>query len=168
MTICLIAAVAENGTIGNELNELPWEPLIEDLKNFRDVTTGNIIVMGSKTFESIGSKPLPNRKNVVFTRRIKPEYPTKNVEYFNNEVDFLNAYDVVEDDIYIIGGSSIYNMFLPIADFMLLTEINKSYMGNIKFPDFDKDEWERSVLDSGIQDDVSFNFVEYFRKYIND
>ena len=164
MPICLIAAVASNGTIGNELNEMPWEPILEDLKNFRDITVGNIIVMGSKTFESIGSSPLPNRTNVVFTRRIKPEYPKKGVEYFSNEVDFLKKYDRYSDDIFIIGGSSIFSMFMPIADSMWLTEIKKSFLGSIKFPKIVSDEWERSVVSSSSQGDLEFDFVDYFRK----
>jgi len=164
MPVTLIAAVSSNGVIGNELNEMPWDPLVEDLKNFRDVTSGNIIVMGARTFESINCMPLPNRINVVFTRRIKSEYPKKGVIYFTNEVDFLNAYNVVEDDIFIIGGASLYSTFLPIADTILLTEIDKTYMGNIKFPTFDKTEWTRSVIGSGKQGNVSFNFVEYFKE----
>lgn len=164
MPVCLIAAVASNKTIGNSLNELPWSPIAEDLKNFRDITTGNIIVMGAKTFESIGSVPLPNRTNIVFTRRVKPEYPKKGVIYFDNEVDFLKAYDVVAEDIYIIGGSSLFETFLPIADSMWLTEIKKDFEGNIKFPSFKEEEWERSVVESSSQGDLEFDFVDYFRK----
>lgn len=166
MPICLIAAVSSNGVIGNELNEMPWEPLVEDLKNFRDVTTGNIIVMGAKTFESIGSLPLPHRQNVVFTRRIKAEYPKKGVTYVSSEVEFLNKYDVIEENIFIIGGAQLYNMFLPIADLMYLTQIDKNYLGNIKFPRFDKKEWNKEVLESSRQRDISFKFCEYVRKVL--
>ena len=166
MPVCLIAAVASNGTIGNDYNEMPWEPLIEDLKNFRDATTGNIVVMGARTFESLNCMPLPNRKNVVFTRRIKPEYPTKGVVYYKTEVDFLNDYDVVEDDIFIIGGASIYANFLPIADSLLITEIHKDYQGKIKFPHFNKNEWIRDMISSEQQGDVKFDFIEYSRKVL--
>jgi len=164
MPLILIAAKASNNVIGTSTNELPWEPLVEDLKNFRDITTGNIIVMGARTYESIGSKPLPNRENVVFTRRIKPEYDTKGVKFFSNEVDFLNAYNLEYDDIYIIGGSHLFKMFINIADTMLLTEIDKEYVGNIKFPDIENKEWDRAVIGKGAQEDVSYNFVEYNRK----
>jgi dihydrofolate reductase len=163
MSVSLIAAVASNGVIGNELNEMPWEPILEDLKNFRDITTGNIIVMGARTFESINCIPLPNRVNVVFTRRIKPEYPRKGVVYFNNESDFLKAYDVVKDDIFIIGGSNIFKMFMPIADSMYLTEIKKAYIGNIKFPTINKKEWNKEVLATSKQGDIEFDFTEYTR-----
>jgi len=166
MSVCLIAAVSKNGVIGNEFNEMPWAPLIEDLKNFREATTGNIIVMGARTYESIGSKPLPNRENVVFTRRIKEEYDTKGVKFFSNEVDFLNAYNLEYDDIYIIGGSHLFKMFINIADTMLLTEIDKEYVGNIKFPDIENKEWDRAVIGKGTQEDVSYNFVEYNRKVL--
>ena len=167
MPVCLIAAVSSNGVIGNEFNEMPWEPILEDLKNFRDVTTGNTIVMGARTFESLGSKPLPNRTNVVFTRRLKPEYPkNEKVRYYTNETDFLGDFDLEKEDIYIIGGSNVFKMFLPLATNMLITEINKAYIGNVKFPDFDKRKWSKEVLDSSSQGDINFDFVEYTRSLV--
>lgn len=135
--ISIIVAIAENNAIGFENKLIYWLP--NDLKRFKSLTTGNTIIMGRKTFESFPKGALPNRRNVVLSRTGKP-------------VDFPGAdlYPTLEDalksctgDIYIIGGASVYEQALPIADRLCLTYVyNTPKEADTFFPSFNKDEWK--------------------------
>lgn len=141
--ISLIAAMTPSGVIGLD-NTLPWK-LPEDLKLFKKTTTGNIIVMGRKTFESIG-KPLPGRKNFVITSRAlapaEMEQKGDGPYYFSSLDEALSAAEKTEGEPFIIGGSSVYRQAIAFADVLYLSMINKEYSGNIYFPVFDRDDWE--------------------------
>ena len=136
MSIKLICAISKNNVIGNK-NQLPWN-ISEDLKRFKELTSENIIVMGRKTFESIG-RPLPNRKNIVLTRN--NNYRAKNAIVAH---DLKNALELTGEDTnpYIIGGEEIYNLFLPIANRIELTRVHDIFDGDAFFPEIDLSKWE--------------------------
>ncbi len=108
MSIKLICAISKNNVIGNE-NKLPWN-ISEDLKRFKELTTNNWIVMGRKTFDSIG-RPLPNRKNIVLSKN--KNLKIDSVEVFNSPKDVIDFYknNSEQKDLYIIGGNYIYELF---------------------------------------------------------
>ena len=128
--IYLVAAVAANGVIGRQ-GRLPWH-LPEDLKHFKRLTLGHPIIMGRRTYESIG-KPLPGRRNIVLTRHATgpDQFP-----------DLPSALKSCGDDIvFIIGGAEVYRAALPAADRLLLTHVRHPGGGDTKFPDYDRSEW---------------------------
>lgn len=133
--IALIAALDQNQLIGNG-NALPWPRLRADMKYFRDTTLGHPIVMGRKTFESIGSKPLPGRTNIILTNDTNFNAPGCEIAHRQEEI--LNR---SEEKIFIIGGRSVYQLFLPHADQLYLTYIAGEFVGDTYFPDFDQQEW---------------------------
>ena len=137
MEITLIAAFDKNNAIGTKGN-LPWH-LSSDLKNFKKITTGNSIVMGRKTFDSIG-KPLPNRKNIVLTRNIN--WQQKNITIINNPKEIFKTCKN-EKEIFVIGGEEIYNVFLPIATKMILSYVNTEVkFADAFFPKFNEKNWD--------------------------
>ena len=139
MKICLIAALDRKGVIGTE-NKLPWN-LPEDLKRFRALTSGKPIIMGRKTFESIG-RPLPNRHNIVITKnRDFRAFGVQVVHSPDRAVDaamgWWEAQGVSSDtnpEIWVIGGAEIYRLFLPIADRIALTHVDADVTGDAFFP----------------------------------
>ena len=132
--ISVIVAVAENGVIGDK-NTLLWH-ISEDLRNFKRVTSGHPVVMGRKTYDSLG-RPLPNRTNVVITRQ--------NIEIDGCEVvhsleEALSKFSA-EEEVFVIGGAQIYAEALPIADRFYLTRVHHAYEGDTSFPAWDEGEW---------------------------
>ena len=139
--IILIAACSKNGVIGNN-NQIPWH-LPEDLKRFKKLTSGNAVVMGSKTFRSLG-KPLKDRTNIVLTRDYKSLSDiggTWDFSTFESVEKVLNLGIFKSEIIYIIGGAQIYKEFMPYADKILLTYIDKEFEGDTFFPEIDKEIW---------------------------
>lgn len=149
--INLIAAVGKNLELGLD-NKLIWN-IPEDLKYFKEVTTGKTVIMGRKTYESIG-RPLPNRKNVVLSK--------KNIKIDDVIVvnDYKNMLDSHED-IFVIGGESIYKLFLPQADNIYLTEVEENSRADSFFPKFDKDLYTRRVIKKGSFNNINYSFVIY-------
>ena len=153
MKINIIAAVGKNLELGKN-NKLIW-PIKEDLKYFKEKTINKTVVMGENTFYSIG-KPLPNRKNIVlsFTKKEIPK-----VLVFNNYEDVLN---LQEDEIFIIGGASIYKLFLPYADSIYLTEIDKEEKeADCYFPNFDKSNYQKEIIKKSKSNELEYKFVCY-------
>jgi dihydrofolate reductase len=143
MKIALVVAVSQNNVIGRE-NQLPWH-LPEDLQYFKSVTMGKPILMGRKTFDSIG-RPLPGRKNIVITRDL--EWNAEGVEVVYSVDDALaagaDACAVANsDEIMIIGGAQIYRDCLPIADRLYLTRVEAEIEGDAFFPDIDIKQWQK-------------------------
>ncbi len=138
MYISIIAAMDRNHLIGNN-NQLPWH-LPADFAHFKSTTMGKPIVMGRKTYESIG-KPLPGRTNIVLSRN--PETQFEGVVCVNNFVDALAAVADAQE-IMIIGGSTIYEMLLPQANRMYLTFVDAEFEGDAWFPEFDDNQWLES------------------------
>ena len=139
--ISIIAAVANNGVIGSN-NNLPWY-IPEDLKHYKQITTGHTLIMGRKTFESIMKslgKPLPNRKNVVVTRNIGYKVPDGVLVYSSLE----DALEAVKDDgeIFINGGGELYAQTIDKADRLYLTEVHEDKDGDVYFPKFNKGFWD--------------------------
>ncbi len=142
MKITLIAAMARNRTIG-AANRLPWH-LSEDLRRFRRLTTGHVLVVGRKTFESIGSRPLIGRTLVVVSRSgidtQKGVEPAASVEEA-----LAKATRIAEaggcEEIFVAGGAEIYRQTLPVADRLQLTIIEEDFAGDAYFPDYNPEEW---------------------------
>ena len=143
MLLSLIVALSRNGVIGVG-NQLPWH-LPEDLKYFKSETLGKPIIMGRKTFESIG-KPLPGRTNIVITRDPQWCAPGVNVVHGLNEALEIAATVCTEsgvEEVMVIGGEQIYRLALPSADRLYLTEVDVEIKGDAFFPDINTSEWEK-------------------------
>ncbi len=153
MELILIAAVAENGIIGNE-GRLPWN-IPEDLQRFRQLTSGHPIIMGRKTYESIG-RPLPQRRNLVLSR--SSNFHPVGVEVFPSLEAALSVV-ASEDIVYVIGGQQIYEAALPLAHGLELTEVHQSVVGDAFFPQFDKQQWREVQRDAR----RGYSFVTYRR-----
>jgi dihydrofolate reductase len=144
MKISLIVAVSRNGAIGLN-NQLPWY-LPEDLKYFKSVTMGKPLIMGRKTFDSIG-RPLPGRANIVLTR--DPQWTSDGVEVVQSVEQALLAGEIAceaadVDEIMVIGGEQIYRMTLDLADRIYLTQVDTDVEGDAFFPDIDLNNWSQT------------------------
>ncbi|WP_309912264.1 dihydrofolate reductase [Arcicella sp. BE51] len=138
LKLSIIVAVAENGVIGHN-NQLIWR-LPEDLKMFKRLTTGHPVIMGRKTFESIG-KPLPNRTSIIITR--DQDFQVEGCITVHSLEDAIEAASEIEDnETFIIGGAEIYRLSLPFADKIYLTEVHHAFEGDTFFPSIDKNIWE--------------------------
>lgn len=159
--INVIAAVANNRAIGFENKLIYWLP--NDLKRFKALTTGNTIIMGRNTFESLPKGALPNRRNVVLSRTVK-EIPGCDV-YPSLEEALNNTSE--DEDIYIIGGDSVYNQAMDIADRLCLTEIDDTpENADAFFPDYSND-WKEAFREEHATDEkhaYRYAFVDYIRK----
>mgnify|MGYP001329156966 FL=1 len=160
MSIKLICAVSKNNVIGNN-NKLPWS-ISEDLKRFRELTSENIIVMGRKTYDSIG-RPLPKRENLVLSKNKKLKI--ENAKVFNTPQEILDFYHKREEekDLFIIGGNYIYELFIEYCDYLLITFVDKEYTGDAYFPKIDWAEWE--LTNEERKSDDQENLTYYFRDY---
>lgn len=155
--ISLIAAVGKNLELGKD-NTLLWN-LPGDMKFFRSTTAGHTIVMGRLTFESIG-RPLPKRRNIVISRN--SEYKPEGVEVYSSLEEALSACD---NDCFIIGGAMIYALALPLADELILTEIEKEYPdADVYFPKFDKELYIKETLAENADEGVEYKHIKYTRK----
>jgi dihydrofolate reductase len=134
--ISIVVAASENNAIGKD-NQLLWT-LPNDLKFFKKQTTGKVIVMGRKTFESIGSKPLPNRTNVVITRN--PEFSAEGVAVFHSLKDALDHYRD-EPEICIVGGEQIFREGLGYTDVVYITRVHAVLDGDTFFPELNDSGW---------------------------
>ena len=141
MRLSLVAAVAANGVIGAD-REMPWH-YPEDLAHFRETTVGHPVVLGRRTFESIAADldgPLPDRQNVVLTSQpeVLPDTVTPATS-LSGALEAVRAHDA--ETAYVVGGGSIYRQFLPLADELVLTELDDPYEGDTTFPTVDWDQW---------------------------
>ncbi len=136
MQIAIIAALGNNNIIGRD-NKLPWH-LPADLKHFKEITLGKPIIMGRKTYESIG-KTLAGRRNIVVTRDTNWQYADCEIYHSLREV-FLAVKECGE--VMVIGGAEIYKEVLPLADKMYLTFIHHDFIGDTYFPNWDPNEWQ--------------------------
>ncbi|OEH92823.1 dihydrofolate reductase [Bacillus solimangrovi] len=157
--ISLLVAVDKNRLIGKE-NELPWH-LPEDLKYFKRVTMGKTIVMGRKTFESIG-RPLPGRDNVVLTTR--KGYQPEGVFVYHSINEIVNKMKDQNDEVFFIGGAEIFNQVLQFADKLYITKIDESFEGDIYFPSFNEDEWRLVTSEKGLKNEKN-PYDYYFQLY---
>ena len=139
-------------------NSLPWN-IPEDMQNFKQLTTGNTVIMGRKTFESIPEnfRPLPNRHNIIISRNMDAQ---EGIDVCKNVPKALEKAKSYGKEIFVIGGSSIYEQTLPLADKMYLSLVKKDYEGDTYFPNFNKDEW---IIEDR-KDFTEFEMVTYVRK----
>jgi dihydrofolate reductase len=140
MTVTIVAAVARNGVIGSS-SDLPWY-IPEDLKHFKALTMGHTLVMGRKTYDSIG-RPLPGRTTIVITRQ--PDWSVEGVLVARSFEEALKLAD--GNDVYVAGGGEIYALALPYADRLELTEVDQTPDGDIHFPTVDWSRWRETTRD---------------------
>lgn len=162
MKIALIAAVAQNGAIGNRNELIYWLP--NDLKRFKALTTGHTIIMGSNTFRSLPKGALPNRRNIVLSRK-GGDFPGAN-SFPSLEAALASCNG--EETVYIIGGEMLYNSAIPIADSLFITEVEDTPdEADAFFPIINKEQWEESERDTHTTDEkhqYNYSFVTYIRK----
>lgn len=160
----LIVAVDNNWAIGNKNKLLISIPA--DMKNFRTLTTGNVIVMGRKTLESFPQgQPLGNRVNIVLTQNKDYQVNGATIVHSLEELQKeLAGYN--DQEIYVIGGESIYRQLLPLCDKAIVTKIDEAYEADTYFPNLDEmDDWEiADISDEQTYFDVCYHFVTYHRK----
>ncbi len=169
MRVSLIVAMSQNRVIGKD-NAIPWR-ISADMKHFKKTTMGKVIVMGRKTFESLG-KPLPGRFNIVLSR--DESYGPDGVEVFRDFADvvasdFSAHPEVKDDEVMVIGGAEIYRLALPCATRIYLTEVHGTVEGDTYFPDWDRDSWRevsRTLVprDDKATHDCSFVLLERIHK----
>lgn len=158
--VVLIAAVARNGVIGRD-NALPWR-LKADLAHFKATTLGHPVLMGRKTWESLG-RPLPGRRNLVVTR--DRAYTANGAEVFSSLDTAIAAAE--DGKVFVIGGAEIYRQLLERADALVLTEVGAEVDGDALFPNFDRSLFTEARRESHVADtdnEFPFDFVEYRRK----
>jgi dihydrofolate reductase len=160
--VSLVAAVARGGVIGRG-NAIPWR-IPEDLARFRSLTTGHPVVMGRRTWDSLPQtfRPLPGRRNIVVTRN--PDWSADGAEPAGSLADALRLLESAER-VFVIGGGELYAEALPLADELLLTEVEADVEGDTWFPgweraEFDETGREQHVSESGVE----FSFVTYVRR----
>ena len=159
MAIAIISATSENNVIGKD-NDLPWY-LPADLAHFKNLTSGKHIVMGRKTYESVG-RPLPNRTNIVVSRN--PDFIATGCETASSLSDAIKK--TGGKDLFVCGGSEIYKQALEVADIMYLTRIHAVVEGDTYFPDFDDGLWtivERKDFLPDEKNKYSYSFITYKR-----
>lgn len=155
--IKIIAAISKNRVLGDD-NKLIWS-LPNDLKRFKKLTTNNTVVMGRKTYESIG-KPLPNRRNIVITR---------DENYYGDNIEVVNSIEeallLCNNDCFIIGGGQIYKQTLDLADKIYLTVVDEEFEGDTFFPELGKDWFKVSKVDNEINEshNYKYTFIDYER-----
>jgi dihydrofolate reductase len=159
--ISIIAAIGERNELGKG-NQLLWH-ISDDLKRFKRLTSGHTVIMGRKTFESINCRPLPHRKNIILTRQnlIKQDQ----VEVVHSLQEALNIIDS-EEEVFILGGSEIYNLFLPFTKKMYLTVVHKSFVADVFFPEFSTNDWketERFDVTGDTQAGLNYSYITYER-----
>lgn len=138
MKLAIVVAVADQGAIGQG-NDLLWR-LPADLKRFKELTTGYTILMGRKTFDSLPKGALPNRRNVVISRQVK-ELP--GAEVYPSVEEALQALDVLDEEVYIIGGGEIYRQLLPRTERIYLTLVDASFPeADVFFPELNWEDWQ--------------------------
>lgn len=159
--VSIIVAIAQNGTIGDK-NSLLWH-IKEDMRFFRTTTSGHAVVMGRKTFESLGSRPLPKRTNIVITRADRVFEGALTAHSLEEAIRLAEG----DEEIFIIGGAQIYREALRIADRMYITRVMHDYEGDTSFPDIDLSEWKlvaEEKHDRGEEYEYPFAFLTYERR----
>jgi dihydrofolate reductase len=161
MQVALIVAVSADGTIGDK-GKIPWH-ISDDLMRFKHLTMGHPIIMGRKTYESIG-KPLPGRTNIVLTRNTRFTAPPEVLTFDGFEAAVEHCRRRHEEIVFVIGGREVYHQALPVADKLFITEVHQRLTGDTKFPDYDRGQWTEAAR----QDGPEWSFVEYTRSLKKD
>ncbi|MNI02924.1 Dihydrofolate reductase [compost metagenome] len=146
MSISFIFAMDRNGAIGKD-NKMPWH-IPADLKFFKKVTNGHSVLMGRKTYESIG-KPLPGRTNIIMTQN--QEYSAEGCEVVHTIAEVQQYYK--EKELFVIGGAEIFRLYLPVADRLYITFIEQEFEADTFFNDIDLSDWDLVSSEQGPQDE---------------
>lgn len=154
----IIAAIGKNRELGRD-NKLLWS-LKGDLKFFKEKTTNHTIIMGRKTFESLG-RLLPNRKHVVISS--SNNFPEE-VDVYNNIESLLSYYKDTSEELFIIGGAKIYSEFIDYATKMYLTLVDGEFDADVYFPMFDESVWTKTVLSENEENGLKYKHVLYEKK----
>lgn len=161
--ISFIVAMDKNRVIGQD-NQLPWH-LPEDLKFFKRTTMGHPIVMGRKTFDSIG-RPLPGRENIIITRN--RDYTRRDCIVFHTLDDFFTYCErEPQEEYFVIGGAEIFKQLLSEADRLYITEIHELFDGDTFFPELDLNRWQLVSREKGLKDEKNpydYEFTIYDRE----
>ena len=155
--LSIIVAIAKNNAIGKD-NKLLWH-LPEDLKRFKRLTTGHNIIMGRKTFESLG-RVLPNRYHIILCNDAQLNIEDENVEVLD-DISKLDKYINSEEENFVIGGATMYKLLMPYAKKMYITEIDKEFDGDVYFPEINKEEWKVINREEGPKDNENEFVYEY-------
>jgi dihydrofolate reductase len=156
--VCIVAALSSNGVIG-AAGTLPWR-LPEDLQHFKALTLGHAVIMGRRTWESLG-RPLAGRENIVVTRERSYQALGARVAA---SLEAALASCVERSFAFIIGGGEVYAAALPLADILVLTEIHREVDGDVRFPDYDRSRWREALREPRVAaDGTRFDFVLYER-----
>ena len=160
--ISIIVAIAQNNAIGKN-NNLLWH-IPADLKRFKLLTTGHTIVMGKRTYESLPNRPLPNRRSVVIT-----DVPEEIIEGCIMAYSIEEAIEKLEEgkENFIIGGGSVYRQFLPLADQLYLTIVQKDFEADVFFPDIDYSQWTTIVREDHLDEELPYYYIN-MKRIMND
>ena len=155
--LSIIVAKARNNIIGKD-NALIWH-LPEDLKRFKRLTTGHTIIMGRKTFESLG-RVLPNRHHIILCNDAEMNIDNENVEILE-DISMLDKYINDTEEHFVIGGATMYKLLMPYCSKMYITEINQDFEGDVSFPEINLDEWKVTEREKGLKDEKNPYDYEY-------
>ena len=158
--LSIIVAKARNNIIGKE-NKIVWN-LPADLKHFKELTTGHTIIMGRKTFESLG-RVLPNRKHIVFSQNPDFKVEDENVSVVHSMLE-IQEYIENEQENFVIGGAMIYNLLMPHVSKMYVTEIDEEFEGDSFFPKINTEIWKETSREKGPKDEINnldYDYVIY-------
>lgn len=161
--LSIIVAIANKNVIGKD-NTLIWH-IPEDLKRFKQITSGKTIIMGRRTFESLG-RVLPKRKHIVLCNDMQMNIDNENVEIVN-DIKCLDKYINSDEENFIIGGATIYRLLMPYANKMYITKINQDFEGDAFFPEIKDEEWEIISTEKGLKNEdnpFDYDYVTYVRK----
>ena len=161
--LSIIVAIANKNVIGKD-NKLIWH-IPEDLKRFKEITSGHKIIMGRKTFESLG-RVLPNRKHIILCNDMQMNVENENIEILD-DISKLDKYIKCEEECFVIGGATIYKLLMPYANKMYITKINKDFEGDVYFPEIKEEEWKEVSSQNGLKNEENpydYKYITYIRK----
>lgn len=160
--LSIIVSKAKNNIIGKD-NQMLWK-IPDDLKKFKERTTGHTIIMGRKTFESLGGI-LPNRKHIILSRNPDFNIDSDCVKVVHSLLE-LQDYMNDEEEHFVIGGAIIYNLLMPYCKKMYVTQLDRDFEGNSLFPKINGSEWEEVAREKGLDDmnDFGYEYITYIKK----
>ncbi len=161
--LSIIVAIANENVIGKD-NKLIWH-IPEDLKRFKEITSGHKIIMGRKTFESLG-RILPNRKHIILCNDMEMNLNNESVEVLD-DISKLDKYINSDEECFVIGGATIYKLLMPYANKMYITKINQSFDGDVYFPEIKEEVWKEISREKGLknaENPFDYEYITYVRK----
>ena len=161
--LSIIVAIANKNVIGKD-NKLIWH-IPEDLKHFKEITTGHKIIMGRRTFESLGGI-LPNRKHIILCNDMEMNIDDENVEILD-DISKIDKYVSCDEECFVIGGATIYRLLMPYANKMYITKINQDFEGDVYFPEIDEEVWKETSRQKGLKNEENpydYEYITYIKK----